>query len=81
MSVPKRKALRSFQQVQSAFQNQHADFTRVATNLIARLAQAGHIVEKGNNFDFIVHRWGMSCYLENHAALQRFAGIVGLHHD
>ncbi len=65
-------------QASGAFQNLHADSTKEATFLIARMATAGHIVIKESNFAFTVHRWGMSRYLENFAALQKFAIVLGV---
>jgi len=38
----------------------------------------GHDVIRENNSAFTVHRWGMSRYCENFAALKKFASIVGV---
>lgn len=46
--------------------------------LIAQLALRGHAVHRGNNHDFTVHRWGMSRYCQDFAALEAFAIVLGV---
>ena len=45
--------------------------------VIALFALAGHAVHRGQNQDFLVSRWGMSKYIQDFAALQDFARLVG----
>jgi len=65
-------------QASGAFQNLQAESNRVATFLIAQMGILGHDVIRENNSAFTVHRWGMSRYCENFAALKKFASIVGV---
>jgi len=56
--------------------NQAHDGKATAT-LIAQLALAGHVVNKGADGDFIATKWGQTCYCKDFAALAAFAKKVG----
>lgn len=60
---------------EGAIQQAH-DGKAIAT-LIARLALAGHAVHKAHSGDFIVTKWGQTCYCKDYAALAAFAVKVG----
>lgn len=55
------------------------DGNAIAT-LIARLALAGHVVNKGQSGDYIVSKYGMTRYCANFAELVAFARQIGVSH-
>jgi len=56
---------------------QTTDNSKAIATLIARLALAGHAVHKAHEDDFIVTKWGQTCYCKDYAALAAFAQKVG----
>lgn len=48
------------------------------SNLIARLALAGHVVHRGNCNDFTVSKWGLSYYAQDLTELSAFAIRLGV---
>ena len=74
-AAPKRKAPEPTKL--GALQNRPADSSSVA-HLIGRLALAGHVVHHGQTGDFTACKYGLSRYCPDFAALQKFAGIVGV---
>ena len=49
-----------------------------STNLIARLALAGHVVHRGDCNDFTVFKWGLSYYAQDLKELTAFAVRLGV---
>ena len=56
---------------------QQAPDCKAAATLIAQLALAGHVVNKGADGDFIATKWGQTYYCKDFAALAAFAKKVG----
>jgi hypothetical protein len=56
--------------------NQTHDGKAIATQ-IARLALAGHVVNKGSAGDYSVTKWGQTRYCKDFTALMTFAQKVG----
>ena len=58
-----------------------ADDDKAIANQIARLALAGHAVQKGQSGDYLVSKYGMSRYCQDFAELQAFAVKLGVNHE
>ena len=56
------------------------DGKAIATQ-IARLAMAGHVVNKGVSGDYIVSKYGMTRYCKDFAELAAFARQLGVNHE
>lgn len=50
---------------------------KATVTLIAQLALVGHLVNKGADGDFVVTKWGQTCYCKDITALEAFAKKVG----
>lgn len=60
---------------------QQAPDGKAIANQVARLALAGHSVQRGEDGDYIVSKFGMTRYCANFAELQAFAHQSGVNHD
>jgi len=56
---------------------QQANDCKLTATLIAQLALAGHVVNKGADGDFIATKWGQTYYCKDFVALAAFAKKVG----
>ena len=53
---------------------------KAVVNQIAELGQAGHIVHRGEDGDFLVCKYGLTRYCRDFAHLQVFARQLGVAH-
>ena len=53
---------------------------KAVVNQITELGQAGHIVHRGQDGDFLVCKYGLSRYCRDFAQLQVFARQLGVAH-
>jgi hypothetical protein len=53
---------------------------KAVVNQIAELGQAGHIVHRGEEGDFLVCKYGLTRYCRDFAQLQVFARQLGVAH-
>ena len=54
------------------------DIQKAIATQIARLALAGHAVQKGQQGDFTLCKYGMSRYCKDYTELQAFARQLGV---